>query len=292
MSRSRKLVANLQNFDPREIKLDHAVQHLHRITVAVAAAMERITAAPSVIDDFTPLFEHQAQTPGTFFGAKPVLHLHAISAISAADHPDLRRLETPVDTYVTSRTLILWSSSQSLGFHIPYPAITVTAQDGADVLLEINLSDENTADEDIEFVQLRITPERIEEIQVEEQQAEAGAGAGATNGTTSSNDKSTALFKAISDCQELNPDPQGDDEYGEGEGEGEGAFDETAPGATGWITSENMADFIDENGNFRMPEGVTVVGDEATLGAGAGTTRTAAEANDEDEEESKWQRTG
>ncbi|KAF2172745.1 hypothetical protein M409DRAFT_62456 [Zasmidium cellare ATCC 36951] len=258
--------------------------------------MEQITAAPSP-SAFTPLSDHQAQTPGTFFASKPVLHLHAIARITADNNTDLQRLTSPVDVYVTSHHLILFSSAASLGFQIPYPTITVTAQDGADVLLELNLSDEDTADEDIEFLQMRITPESIVKEYDEEEEEQASAGAGtATNGTTSGNDASTALFKAISDCQELNPDPRGDDDEG-----GEGAFDETAPGATGWITSENMADFMDEDGNFRMPAGMTVVGGEeedgegaVTLGAGAGTTRTAAEANDEgdEEEESKWQRTG
>ena len=103
-----------------------------------------------------------------------------------------------------------------------------------------------------------------------------------------------ALFNAISACQELNPDPP---EEGE-----EGGLDETAPGATGWITSENMADFMDENGEFKMPEGVTVIGDDSAegtngvngLGGGAGRTRTHAEADAEDgaDEEAKWQRTG
>ncbi|KAK4501960.1 hypothetical protein PRZ48_007770 [Zasmidium cellare] len=252
--------------------------------------MEQITTAPAVAD-FTPLSEHQAQTPGTFFGSRPVLHLHAISNITA-EHTDLQRLTSPVDVYVTSQHLILFSPSASLGFQIPYPTITVTAQDGADVLLELNLSDDDTADEDIEFLQMRITPERIEKHGEEaEEQASAGAG---TNGTTSGNDISTALYKAISDCQELNPDPRGEDDE-----DGEGGFDETAPGATGWITSENMADFVDEDGNFRMPAGMTVVGGEeeegaATLGAGAGTTRTATEVDGggDEEEESKWQRTG
>ena len=59
------------------------------------------------------------------------------------------------------------------------------------------------------------------------------------------------------------------------------------PGATGWITSENMQDYLDENGQFRIPEGVTVIGEEEdedvnheTLGRGAGRTRTAQEAVD------------
>lgn len=103
------------------------------------------------------------------------------------------------------------------------------------------------------------------------------------------------LYEAISACQELNPDPPSDDEEGEG-------FDETAPGATGWITSENMGEFVDEEGNFKMPEGVAVIGDEEEsggrstngLGEGAGRTRTAAELDAGDgaeEEEGKWQRT-
>ena len=100
-----------------------------------------------------------------------------------------------------------------------------------------------------------------------------------------------ALFKAISDCQELNPDPpeEGDEE-----------FDETAPGATGWITSENMQDFMDENVEFKVSEGATVFGaedegvDVSAVGEGAGRTRTAAEVDGEDgvEGDTKWQRTG
>jgi len=117
-----------------------------------------------------------------------------------------------------------------------------------------------------------------------------------TNGQGPSSETAVRqLYEAISACQELNPDPPSDDE---------GGFDETAPGATGWITSENMAEFTDENGNFRMPEGMTVIGGEDEdvevdgaaevdgLGAGAGRTRTAAEVDDVEEDEAKWQRTG
>lgn len=113
----------------------------------------------------------------------------------------------------------------------------------------------------------------------------------ATNGDVPhSSTPAQALFKAISDCQELHPDPpEGSDEEN----------DETAPGASGWITSENMQDFMDENGEFRMPEGFTVVGaedqeEERALGEGAGRIRTAAEVEGVDggEDDSKWQRTG
>lgn len=42
-------------------------------------SIEEITTAP-VLDDFTLLSDHEAQTPGTFFGGKPVLHLHCPQA--------------------------------------------------------------------------------------------------------------------------------------------------------------------------------------------------------------------
>ena len=39
-------------------------------------ALEAVSELPTV-DSFTPLSEHQSQTPGTFFGGKPVLHCHS-----------------------------------------------------------------------------------------------------------------------------------------------------------------------------------------------------------------------
>ena len=149
----------------------------------------------------------------------------------------------------------------------------------------MNLSDANTADEDIVFIQLRIIPTSIETHTQPTEDGEPQQ----PNGH-SAQSPGQALFKAISDCQELNPDPaeEGDEE-----------FDETAPGATGWITSENMQDFMDGNGELRIPQGTTVVGaeddeDVGGLGEGAGRTRTAAEVDGRDgvEDETKWQRTG
>ena len=190
------------------------------------------------------------------------------------------------------RNVILFSPAQSFGLQIRYPTISVTAQDRSDVLLELNLSDANTADEDIEFMQLRIVPGTV---QNHDPPAKTnGHEASSLNGTANESENSAkALFRAISDCQELNPDPPGDDEDED--------FDETAPGATGWITSENMADFMDEHGEFRMPPGMTVIGDdvdgegESSLGGGAGRVRTVDELDDgrdgEDDEDNKWQRT-
>lgn len=82
-------------------------------------AYEIITRAPEA-DDFTPLSEHQEQTPGTFFGSRAVLHLRSpnakvkISRDELAAHSDFGclgdgtevddRMEIPgVDVWVTSR---------------------------------------------------------------------------------------------------------------------------------------------------------------------------------------------
>lgn len=155
------------------------------------------------------------------------------------------------------------------------------------MLLGLNLSDSSTPDEDLVFIQVRILPQSIETYQ----EVTADSEPSQTNGdAASTSNPAQALFKAIADCQELNPDPpeEGDDEY-----------DETAPGATGWITSENMQDFLDESGELRLPQGATVLGDEGSqepswpLGQGAGRSRTADELDTEDgaDEETKWQRT-
>ena len=50
-----------------------------------------IHAAPS-LDSFTALAEHQAQTPTSFYGAKPVLHYHATDTRALATASQLSRL--------------------------------------------------------------------------------------------------------------------------------------------------------------------------------------------------------
>ena len=95
------------------------------------------------------------------------------------------------------------------------------------------------------------------------------------------------LFEAISACADLHPDPASpssdvDDEEGD------------MPGASGWITSENMGEYFDEDGNF--------IGG-GRLGAGAGTVRlreddhgttngsNSIENVGGDVEDTKWRRT-
>jgi nucleotide-sensitive chloride channel 1A len=54
----------------------------------------------------------------------------------------------------------------------------------------------------------------------------------------------STIFSAMNTCADLHPDPDADDE-------GDVDFeDDTAPGASGWITAENMDQYVDEEGNF------------------------------------------
>lgn len=51
-----------------------------------------IVTAPTT-DDFTPLSEHNEQTPGSFFAGKPVLHLQAPAARLQITKDDLESQE-------------------------------------------------------------------------------------------------------------------------------------------------------------------------------------------------------
>lgn len=97
------------------------------------------------------------------------------------------------------------------------------------------------------------------------------------NGTETAN-PAKLIFEALSACADLHPDPES----------GEEEEEDTAPGAGGWITSENMDQFVDADGNF--------IGGGA-LGTGAGTVRTRdeemedAEDDGPDVDDTKWRRT-
>jgi nucleotide-sensitive chloride channel 1A len=133
------------------------------------------------------------------------------------------------------------------------------------LLLNISLNDSDTvnADEDISILELTVLPP-------------------AYNTDSPQPGCVKEIFSAMNTCADLHPDP---DEDG-----GEGEEDMTAPGATGWITAENMDDFMDEDGNFK---GV-VYGEDLGPGAGTVRQRDADETNGTNgvEAESKYQRTG
>lgn len=115
-----------------------------------------------------------------------------------------------------------------------------------------------------------------------------------------------ALFKALSTCSDLNPDPVDPDEEGEGgsrlmqaglamPGTSDGSLPPPMPGSGGWITAENMHEFVDENGNFiESEDGETAEGTIEELGPGAGTVRQREDETSNGngaDEEAKWQRT-
>ncbi|KAB2576704.1 hypothetical protein DBV05_g4766 [Lasiodiplodia theobromae] len=245
---------------------------------------EKLTTAP-VASDFTPLEEHQSQTPGTFFGAKPVLHLHSADTqlvVSQADlegqslFPDLRttpsastngtngesadtQLVIPgLDVWVTSQNLLIFSSATSTGVSLSYPDITLhaiqrlTLPGGADsssaetqglyMQLALNASD-FTPDEDLQTLEITLVP--------------------------SSSTTIADLFAAVSACADLNPDPADSDSEAGGDGDD---IQAGLPGAGGWITSDNIDQHVDAEGNFIGFGG-------GALGGGAGTVH----ARDEDD---------
>jgi chloride channel, nucleotide-sensitive, 1A len=181
-----------------------------------------------------------------------------------------------------NRNLTLYSSTKNIGFSVDYPAIALHAlgthhsslfSDASSqvVLLQINLHDTEltNSDDDIQTLDLTLVPTST-------------SGPSPTN---SGNDGEAlnpvkALFDALSTCADLHPDPASPGSED----------DEPQPGAGGWITSENMADFVDDEGNF--------IGMDS-LGAGAGTVRsreddTGANGTNgtDDPGDGKWQRTG
>jgi nucleotide-sensitive chloride channel 1A len=95
------------------------------------------------------------------------------------------------------------------------------------------------------------------------------------------------IFNAMNICADMHPDPNGSDDE-----DGDDLLDDSAPGATGWITADNMDEYLDEDGNFRG----RVLGDEE-LGPGAGTVRQREDAdgvnevNGVDEHGEKYHRT-
>ena len=47
---------------------------------------------PPPLDSFTPLADHQSHTPASFYGAKPVLHYHAVAARAVTSRNHVSKL--------------------------------------------------------------------------------------------------------------------------------------------------------------------------------------------------------
>jgi nucleotide-sensitive chloride channel 1A len=189
------------------------------------------------------------------------------------------------------RDLILFQHPPTpTGISIPYPSIALHAtmkwKSQVEALyMNISLNDaENVNDEeDIQVLEITVLPPNYS--------SSTTASSTSTTSPDSNTESNTAcikdIFSAMNTCADLHPDPDASD--------AEDEEDDTAPGATGWITADNMDEYLDEDGNFRGP----VLGGEEELGPGAGTVR---QREDEDGEghvngvngvdgETKWQRT-
>ncbi|KAG9193193.1 hypothetical protein G6011_03228 [Alternaria panax] len=222
-------------------------------------ALQHVDSAPKA-GDFTPLSEHQSQTPTSFFGAKPVLHAHyeGMTLVAAADQ---LKQDAAFGGFSSRReggddladgidvNLVLFQSAPSpVGVSIPYPSLALhatmkykTTIEALYVNISLNDADSVNDDDDIHMLEITLLPPSY---------------ASKPTGTCI-----TDLFTALNTCADLHPDPDASDD------DGQDVLDDTAPGASGWITAENMDEYMDENGNFSG----MVIGDE--LGPGAGTVR-------------------
>ena len=134
--------------------------------------------------------------------------------------------------------------------------------------LQLNLHDPETinSDDEIQTVDLTIIPSDVSYPTAEE-----------ITSSSESPSPGSLLFDALSACANLHPDPASPGSDGE---------PEIAPGTGGWITAENMSDFLDADGNF---VGIS------SLGPGAGVIHAREEETEEvngadETKDTKWQR--
>ncbi|KAH6638942.1 regulator of volume decrease after cellular swelling-domain-containing protein [Boeremia exigua] len=249
-------------------------------------SIRHLETAPQA-SDFTPLQEHQEQTPATFFGAKPVTYASYSGVTLSAPSSQLQQdpvfakfstttdgdetLIKDVDIWVTSESLIFFQTAPTpTGAAITYPTVALHATmkwrstiEALYMSLSLNDADTVNDEEDIQSLELTVLPPNY---------ATAPDGACIKD-----------IFSAMNTCADLHPDPNDDDE-------GDNIEDDlSAPGASGWITAENMDQYVDEDGNFNG----MVLGEE--LGPGAGTVRQRDDTeapNGVNGDEVKWSRTG
>ncbi|OLN86928.1 hypothetical protein CCHL11_04546 [Colletotrichum chlorophyti] len=279
----------------------------------VISMLPTIIRAPPALGDFTPIEEHQSQTPETFFGGKPVLHHHLEAAkawipasqkgslaifpadvSTAATAPSGTTLndssedlvEQEVSVFVNSENFIIFSSAPGAGVVIPYPSISIHAvkqigsiSEGTPlqaIWMQLQLSDGGDGDEDFDTIDLTIVPSVSTGVQSDVQK----------------------LYDAISACSDLHPDPvdEGDDEEDDGRivfeadhepvegytgvmyGASDGGLPPAFPGSGGWITAENVHEHFDEDGNW-IGQGSGQDENGGDLGEGAGRVRGHDEVN-------------
>ncbi|KAF4120754.1 hypothetical protein GMORB2_2758 [Geosmithia morbida] len=269
---------------------------------------------PPSVEDYTPLEEFQTQTPETFVGGKPILHLYVsnakatvpksqtgVLAVFPADAPAAsintdgeaeQLVERQVDVFVNSENFTIFSRDAEAGVSIPYPSISIHAvkqvADTPAVWMQLEFSDGGGDDDDFSCVELTIVPPAASTTSPEDADTRSPA---------------VRLYEALAACSNLHPDPQGD-EYDEDDedriviegsadhealegftgvlhGSADGSLPPPMPGSGGWITADNVNDYFDEEGNWiGGGDGAEEAGDESTNGAGR--TRAHEEIDGED----------
>lgn len=272
--------------------------------------MEILRQAPQS-NTFVSLADHQSTTPASFNDGPPILYYssdrckvlvleHELSTAPAIGelfsnvtkesgsdetNGDASQLEIDdVELWVTSEKLFLYSSTQSKGLTIPYPTISLHA-------IQSTPSAEQNQSQGVYMQLIPTMPADEEELPDTVSITIIPTVAPATEDAQT---PVQALFTALSECSNLHPDPEEDGDEQASRllqaglaipGTSDGSLPPPMPGSGGWITAENMHEFIDENGNFIEDNDEEM---ESELGEGAGTVR---KAPDDEDGDTKWQRT-
>ncbi|KAK5014555.1 regulator of volume decrease after cellular swelling-domain-containing protein [Cryomyces antarcticus] len=288
-------------------------------------SLESIHEVPSV-EGFTPISDHRSQTPSSFFGGRPVLHLHspgatllgskeqleaqptfarlcslAVSNGNAEEADESDEIVIPgIDIWVTSEHLLLFATATSAGVSIPYPTISLHAiqrrhvsqsssSESQGLYMQLTLTtSEYTPEEDIETLEITLIPSAPSPAPASTVPTNPISDTTLADPPALPQSPVQVLFGAVTACADLHPDPQSpSSSHLE-------PRNEPIPGAGGWITSENMDHFLDENGEFCPPQ-AEGGGD---LGPGAGLVRLREDTDEglvngggTEEDETKWRRT-
>ncbi|KAG5915670.1 hypothetical protein E4U53_004434 [Claviceps sorghi] len=269
--------------------------------------------SPPSLEDYVPLAQYQSQTPESFSGGKPVLHLHLKEAGASIPQPQCGTLaifpaDSPVaagseastnggteqvvkqtvEVFVNSQHFTIFCPKTESGVSIPYPSISihavkqVPAQDGgagaSSIWMQLDFSDGGVDDDDFNTVELTISPVDAADAQ--------------------------RLYDAVATCSNSHPDPTNDDD-GDEEGDGydrivfegeavegftgvlrgatDGGLPPPLPGSGGWITADNVHEYFDEEGNWTGRDDEAAGPDQSEeLGDGAGRTRLREEVDRQD----------
>lgn len=207
--------------------------------------------------------------------------------------------------------LLLYSKPYDIGVAVPYPTISLHAIQSLPTPVPTELKSQGLY---MQLIPSMPSPDDEEPPDTVSVTIVPTASAPPPNSAPSANDDDAidsedqpeqsavqAFFTALSDCSNLHPDPIEDEEEQGSRlmqaglafpGTSDGSMPPPMPGSGGWITAENMHEFIDEDGNFIQDENDEEENGEE-LGPGAGTVRPHPDddKNNEGSDDTKWQRT-